>query len=60
MMLMLIIWYLWKKMNENEDVIVKFEHLELKDSNNKTWVKFVSCFLFVSSLFFFSSLNYFG
>lgn len=31
-------------MNENEDVIVKFEHLELKDSNNKTQVKFVSCF----------------
>jgi hypothetical protein len=27
-------------MNENEDVIVKFEHLELKDSNNKTQVKF--------------------
>jgi len=40
-------------MNENEDVIVKFEHLKLKDSNNKTWVKFVSCFLFVSSLFSF-------
>jgi hypothetical protein len=31
-------------MNENEDVIVKFEHLELKDSNNKTLGKF--CFLF--------------
>jgi hypothetical protein len=47
-------------MNEIEDVIVKFEHLELKDSNNKTLVNFVSCFLFVSRLFFLSSLNYFG
>jgi hypothetical protein len=40
-------------MNENEDIIVKFEHLKLKDSNNKTWVKFVSCFFICFKSFFF-------